>query len=128
MTAPLVSLEEAQALLAIGYVCLDVRSEAEFSEGRARGAINVPWRRTAPSGMEPNPDFLTQSEAMFAHDTKLVVTCKANGRALAAAEVLASAGFVDVVVLRPGFDGLRDHFGSVVEPGWGRAGLPVESD
>lgn len=124
----LVPLEEGAALVAHGYTYLDVRSEAEFAEGRAVGAINVPWRRTAASGMVPNPDFIVEAEARFARDAKLLVACKANGRARAAAEALVEAGFVDVVVLRAGFDGIRDQFGRVVEAGWGGAGLPVESD
>lgn len=126
-TVPIVELDEAKARLMNGALYLDVRSEPEFEEGHADGAINVPWRRFGPQGMEPNPRFLEQIAARLTRDQSLVIGCKSNVRARAAADALSAAGFEDLVVLKVGFDGIRDQFGRVTEPGWGRVGLPVES-
>ena len=65
--------------------------------------------------------------AEFPKDAKLVVGCKAGGRSARAAEMMAAAGFTGVVDQRAGFDGARDAFGQLTEPGWQPAGLPVEA-
>lgn len=127
MTIRVASIEEARALVAAGHSLVDVRSEPEFEEGRAAGAVNVPWRRMGATGIEPNPNFVHDVRQRFGADAKLVVYCKALGRARSAADALVRAGFAEVVVMHGGFDGVRDHFGRVVAPGWGRLGLPVES-
>jgi hypothetical protein len=36
-------------------------------------------------------------------------------------------GFTSVLDQHAGWDGARDPFGKVSEPGWSRVGLPVES-
>jgi rhodanese-related sulfurtransferase len=64
--------------------------------------------------------------AAFPKDAKIVVGCKAGGRSLRAAQTLASQGFTQVVDQRAGWDGARDPFGQMIEPGWSRVGLPVE--
>ena len=38
-----------------------------------------------------------------------------------------SAAVLDVLEQRAGFDAARDPFGQIAEPGWYRAGLPVET-
>ena len=77
-------------------------------------------------GMTPNPDFLAVVGALYPKDAKLIVGCKAGQRSLRAAEAMSSAGYAAVVDQRAGFDGPRDPFGAVIEPGWSAAGLPVE--
>jgi len=125
----LVSPEEAARLVGErGFALLDVRSEPEFAEARARSAVNVPWKRAAPSGLVQNTYFIDEVRARFVPEAGLVVYCRADGRSRPAAAALVAAGFADVVVLESGFDGLRDHFGRVVRPGWLAAGLPVERD
>jgi rhodanese-related sulfurtransferase len=66
--------------------------------------------------------------ACFPKDTKLVIGCKAGPRSLAAAQLLVTAGFSNVVEQRAGFAGARDPFGSVVDVGWQAAGLPVSRE
>jgi hypothetical protein len=44
-----------------------------------------------------------------------------------AAEMMTGAGFTSVVDQRAGFEGARDSFGQISEPGWQPAGLPVET-
>jgi rhodanese-related sulfurtransferase len=110
-----------------GYVYLDVRSEPEYAAGHPVGAQNVPLMHAGPGGMAPNPDFLAVVQAVYPKDAKLVVGCKAGGRSIKAAEMMANAGYTGVIDQRAGFDGPRDAFGTLTEQGWGPAGLPVET-
>lgn len=117
--------EEAAALLAEGYVYVDVRSEPEFEAGHVPGALNVPLLHQGPGGMSDNPEFLAVMQQSFAADEKLVVGCKAGGRSKRAVATLTQAGFRDLAEMSAGWDGSRDAFGSAV-PGWSKRGLPVE--
>jgi rhodanese-related sulfurtransferase len=110
-----------------GWTLLDVRSEAEFSAEHPAGAFNVPLAHLAAGGMTPNPEFAAVVAACFARDAKLVLTCKSGGRSLRAARELAALGYVNLVDQRAGFDGARDPFGALVEPGWKAAGLPLDT-
>jgi rhodanese-related sulfurtransferase len=76
--------------------------------------------------MLPNTDFLAVMSAAFPRDARLVIGCKSGGRSLRAAQALLGAGFTNVLDQRAGWDGARNPFGQVTEPGWSRAGLPVE--
>ena len=122
-----VSPAEAKRLIdEEGYVYLDVRSEPEYAAGHPAGAQNVPIMHAGPGGMTPNPEFLEVVQAAYPKDAKIVVGCKSGQRSMRAAEAMAAAGYTGVIDQRAGFEGPRDAFGSVVEPGWGPAGLPVE--
>lgn len=121
-----ISPQEASAKLAEGWTYVDVRTVEEFEAGHPPGAVNVPIALAAPGRMMPNPDFLPVMTAAFGKDAKIVVGCKAGGRSLRAAQELLGAGFTNVVDQRAGWDGARDPFGQLVEPGWSRAGLAVE--
>ena len=120
-----VSTEEAAALLADGYVYVDVRSEPEFEAGHVPGALNVPLSHQGPAGLTPNPEFLSVMQQAFDSGEKMVVGCKMGGRSKRAVEQLAKAGFSELAEMSAGFDGARDAFGSVT-PGWSKVGLPVE--
>jgi rhodanese-related sulfurtransferase len=120
-----VSPEEAAALLADGYVYVDVRSEPEFEAGHVPGALNVPLLHAGPGGMTPNPEFLSVMQQAFGTSEKLVIGCKAGGRSKKAADQLAQAGFNELADMTAGWDGSRDAFGRVV-PGWSKKGLPSE--
>jgi rhodanese-related sulfurtransferase len=110
---------EAAALLADGYVYVDVRSEPEFEAGHVPGALNVPLLHQGPGGMTPNPEFLSVMQQAFGTTEKLVVGCKAGGRSK------TQAGFQDLADMSAGWDGSRDAFGAAI-PGWSKVGLPVE--
>lgn len=126
MTAKRVSAKEADELVRNqGYVYVDVRSIPEFDGGHPDGAFNVPLMHATPSGMRPNADFMSVMAASFPKSTKLVLGCRSGGRSLRAAEALLAAGYADVVDQRGGFEGARDAFGQVQEPGWKAAGLDV---
>lgn len=120
-----VTPEEAAALLADGYVYVDVRSEPEFEAGHVPGALNVPLLHQGPGGMTPNAEFLSVMQQAFASDEKLVIGCKAGGRSKKAADALAQAGFQELADMSAGWEGSRDAFGRVV-PGWSKKELPVE--
>jgi rhodanese-related sulfurtransferase len=122
-----VSPAEAKKLQDEGYVYLDVRSEPEYAAGHPALAHNVPLMHAGSKGMTPNTDFLQVVEALYPRDSKLVVGCKGGGRSLRAAEMLTGAGFTNVIDQRAGFDGARDSFGQLSEPGWAPAGLPVDT-
>ena len=122
-----ISPAEAKQLVDEGWIYLDVRSEPEFAAGHPSGAQNVPLMHAGPRGMTPNTDFLPMVEALYAKDAKLVLGCKSGGRSLRAAEMLTGAGYTSVVDQRAGFEGSRDAFGQLGEPGWAPAGLPVDT-
>jgi rhodanese-related sulfurtransferase len=122
-----VSPAEAKRLIdEEGYLYLDVRSEPEYAAGHPAGAHNVPILHAGPGGMKPNPDFLGVVGALYPKDAKIVVGCRSGQRSMRAAEAMVSAGYTRIVDQRAGFEGPRDAFGAVTEPGWGPAGLPVE--
>lgn len=128
MTIARVSPAEAHARMTEGWTYLDVRSAEEFAAGRPAGAVNVPVMHLGGGGFVENTRFVEEVAARFAKDAPLVVGCKQGQRSLRAAELLAGAGFTRVLEQRAGWDGARDAFGSLVEPGWSRAGLPTERD
>jgi rhodanese-related sulfurtransferase len=116
--------KEASEKLAQGYTYVDVRTVEEFEAGHPEGAVNVPIALAGGGGMAPNPDFMRVMTAAFPKDAKIVVGCKAGGRSLRAAQALLAEGFTDVLDQKGGWDGERNPFGQMVEPGWSRVGLP----
>jgi rhodanese-related sulfurtransferase len=127
MTDPTrISPQDASSKLAEGWTYVDVRTVEEFEAGHPPGAVNVPIALSGGGSMVPNPQFLDAMSAAFAKDSRIVVGCKAGGRSLRAAQALLGAGFANVLDQRAGWDGARNAFGQVTEPGWSRAGLPVE--
>jgi rhodanese-related sulfurtransferase len=117
---------EAKELVDQGWKFVDVRSIPEFEAGHPTGAYNVPLMHFLPGrGMTPNAEFAAVMEKTFAKGDKLVFGCKSGGRSLRAAEMLAGAGYTNVVDMRGGFEGERDMMGAAIVPGWKEAGLPV---
>jgi rhodanese-related sulfurtransferase len=120
--------DEAARLIEEGWTYLDVRSVAEFKEGHAPGAYNIPLLDFEPGkGLKPNPNFLLEVLAAFEPAHKLVVACKAGGRSARAAAMMAESGFTNVVDMRGGFYGEVSPDGKVSCPGWAPRGLPVTS-
>jgi rhodanese-related sulfurtransferase len=122
-----ISPAEANERVSEGWTYVDVRTVEEFEAGHPVGAVNVPISHAGAGGMQPNPDFMRVMKAAFAPDARLVVGCKAGGRSLRAAQLLVGEGFTQILDQRAGWDGARNPFGQVVEPGWSRVGLPAES-
>lgn len=110
-------------------VYLDVRSEPEFSQGHAVGAINIPLLfLRVPGQPEPNSNFLAVAEKILPKNKKLVVGCMAGVRSQRACEMLEQAGYTDLTNVRGGFGGARDASGQVLVTGWRDAGLPVSTE
>ena len=124
---PRITPKEASEKLAQGYTYVDVRTVEEFEAGHPQGAVNVPIALAGAGGMTPNADFVPVMKAAFAKDAKIVVGCKAGGRSLRAAQMLLGEGFTDVIDQKAGWDGERNAFGQMAEPGWSRVGLPSET-
>ena len=125
MTFPRISPEEAQRLMIEeGYVYLDVRTEAEFTQGHPAGAYNVPIMLPAEHGMQENAEFVRIVQATFEGAERIVVGCRSGNRSQTAARRLLDAGFRQVVAQRAGFGGARDPFGKQTAPGGREAGLP----
>lgn len=125
---PRVSPEEARKLIdEQGYIYVDVRSEPEYAAGHPAGSLNVPIMRAGARGMEPNLAFLDDMQALWPKDAKLVLGCRSGQRSMRAAEMLVAAGYTNLVDQRAGFEGSRNAFGAVTEPGWSQVGLPVET-
>jgi phage shock protein E len=67
---------------------LDVRSPAEYQQGHAQGAVNIPVDQLA----------IQLSKGLdFAQDDEITVYCLSGGRAGVAKTLLERAGFANVV-------------------------------
>ena len=120
-----VSAEEAHRLMQEGWSYVDVRSVPEFEAGHPAGAWNVPLIHLGPRGMYPNPEFMTVMQQRFPKDARLILGCRSGNRSFQAAQILAAAGYAEVVDQRAGYDGAHDPLGHVLEPGWKTLGLPT---
>jgi len=111
-----------------GAIYLDVRTEGEFAQGHATGALNVPVVFMKGGGMQLNNDFAAVVEKIVPKNTKLIVGCQAGGRSQRACEILEGEGYTDLTNVTGGFGGQRDGSGAIVSKGWRDEGLPVSSD
>ena len=119
--------EAARRMNEEGYVYIDVRSIPEFEQNHPDPAVNIPILHAdlRTGQMIPNPDFLQVVQANYATDVKLVMGCRSGQRSARAAEVLLQNGYETVVNMQCGFEGERNPFGQVVNPGWAEMGLPT---
>ena len=123
--------DQAAAALAegAGTVYLDVRSQREFMNGHADGALNIPIMEPDPSGqMVFNPEFLAVAEKILSRETPLVVGCMSGKRSESACQVLEKAGYTRLSNINGGFGGAKDPLGRLIQPGWSQLGLPVSTD
>ena len=122
-----VTPKEAVELVASGWMYIDVRTIPEFDTEHPSGAYNVPLLLQGQAGRSMNPDFVEVIEAALGRDARLVIGCASGNRSRRAADLLAEAGYEDLVDMRAGFGGETDSMGRVIQPGWKAAGLPTES-
>lgn len=78
------SIEEFRQALAPDTRLVDIRTEAEFTDGHLRGAVNFDWFRN---------DFTEQIKAAFSKETPLYVYCRSGRRSAAATEKLTGEGY-----------------------------------
>ena len=121
-----VTPDEAAALLAEGWIYVDVRSEPEFAAGHPRGAYNVPLMHLMDAGRVPNERFLPVMRAAFPATARLVLGCATANRSARAAELLAQAGYQELAVMRGGWKGEPAADGEVAVDGWPARGLPTD--
>jgi len=121
--------QEAKQLLdgGAGIVYLDVRTPAEFQEGRPPGAMNIPVAQFNGQGqMELNDGFLSVVAANIPQSAQIVLGCRSGQRSAMAQDILAQAGYENTTNMIGGFVGKTDPSGRVLEAGWSGLGLPVE--
>lgn len=120
MTVQRITPAEAKKLLDSGQgtTYVDVRTVPEFEAGHVPGAKNIPVLEPDRYGnMQLNPRFVEVFEASIGRDAACIVGCQKGGRSLKAAEMLAAAGFTNVVDMLGGFG-----------DGWLPSGYPVSRD
>jgi rhodanese-related sulfurtransferase len=124
MTIKHVTVQQAHQQQREGAAYIDVRSIPEFQQGHPAGAFNVPLMHVDPATrqMRPNGEFLDVIRANFTDDARLVIGCQMGGRSQKAAEILATAGYLDVANVLGGYGGAPQ----MGHAGWVQAGLPVE--
>ena len=107
------------------WVIVDVRSEQEFEAGHPEGAFNIPIARQdeGGQGLVLNPDFLPVMKASFGAEQKMVMVCAMGIRSMRACQMLAADGYQELVNMRAGYHGARDHMGSLAEAGWAGQGF-----
>lgn len=102
-TIPTVSVQDARRLAEEGEApLLDVRSDKEWAEGHAPGAIHAPW------------EGLVHERGGLARDAAWAVVCGSGYRSSTAASLLRREGFTDV----------RNVLGGMAA--WRKAGEPIE--
>jgi len=121
MAIPQTTPPTAKELMVQGHRYIDVRTEQEFAGGHPAGAVNIPVAAPDPTTgqLALNTQFVAVVAANFAKDAPIIVGCQSGGRSQRAAEMLAAAGFTNVVNMYGGFGGAPD------QPGWADSGLPV---
>ena len=113
-------------------VLIDVRSRVEFDYvGHPIGAVHVPWKDYP--AWEQNPDLVADVRAALNASggddpaRPILAICRSGARSMAAAEVLADAGYETLFNVEEGFEGDKDpdnHRGNI--NGWRFCGLPWE--
>lgn len=111
-------------------VLIDVRSKVEYDYvGHPRGALNVMWK-DYPDWRE-NPNFVAEVKSQLAahggdrSDRPILALCRSGVRSMAAAKVLAAAGYTNLYNVEEGFEGDKDAEGHRCSVGgWRFHGLP----
>jgi len=82
------NMETVEVDMKDGSLLVDVRTPEEFSAGYIEGAVNLPLDKIE-IGQTPQ----------VARDKTLYVYCRSGNRSAEAAEILKSAGFIDIIDL-----------------------------
>ena len=97
-----VTAKEAAAMMEeeTGYLILDVRTAAEYSEKHIPGAINIPNETIGDQDIPELPD----------KEQLILVYCRSGNRSKQAAEKLVKLGYTNIVE----FGGIHDWTGETV--------------
>lgn len=113
-------------------VLLDVRSKVEYDYvGHPAGALNIMWK-DYPEWKE-NAGFVAEVKAALAARggddpaRPILAICRSGARSLAAAKVLAAAGYTNLTNVEEGFEGDKNAMGHrCTVGGWRYHQLPWE--
>ena len=109
-----------------GFSYLDVRTEEEFKQSHAKGALNIPIFLATPAGRQFNPEFLAAVQEKFPANAKLVIGCHSGGRSGKACQLLEEVGYKNLFNIDGGFGGrFNPETGEQIK-GWSEEGLPCE--
>ena len=89
----------AEALIAEGYLLLDVREPDEFEQGAIPDSMHIPRGNLEPGIEGRLPD----------HDQPLVVMCAGGVRSAFAVDTLNQMGYTNVVSMDGGFNRWKDE-------------------
>ena len=89
----------AEALLADGYLLLDVREPDEFEQGAVPGSVHIP-RGNLEASIE---------NRITDRDQPLVVMCAGGVRSAFAADTLQQLGYTEVISMDGGFNRWKDE-------------------
>ena len=89
----------AEALLADGYLLLDVREPDEFEQGAIPGSVHIP-RGNLEASIE---------NRITDRDQPLVVMCAGGVRSAFAADTLQQLGYTEVISMDGGFNRWKDE-------------------
>ncbi len=91
-------------------VFVDAREEKDFTEGRVKGAVNLPSAH--------KEDAFQRVELLLPKDARLILYCHGPDCRMAekVGSLLAQLGYKDMMIMETGYDA------------WEKAGYPVESD
>lgn len=122
--------QQAWTLISSGAASLlDVRTGEERKfVGHVPGGLHVAW--ATGTALTRNPRFVREVEAKVKDkSTVLLLLCRSGKRSVAAAEVLAKAGFSNVFNVLEGFEGdLDQHQHRGTADGWRFRALPWVQD
>lgn len=100
-----IDVDAAESAIAAADLLIDVREADEFTAGHIPGATHIP-RGLLEFSLSSAPEY--DSRAL-----KIVLYCKASGRAALAACAMQEMGYTDVQSISGGFDA------------WAAAGKPI---
>jgi phage shock protein E len=96
---------DARSAYEAGTQFVDVRSDAEWTDGHLKGALHLPVDQVASLAASDLPN----------KDAPLVLYCQSGKRAQSAADVLQQLGYTHVVAMTGGYDDLKAEGYPVVE-------------
>ncbi|NQY20066.1 MAG: rhodanese-like domain-containing protein [Campylobacteraceae bacterium] len=84
---------------------IDVRTKAEFKEGRAKDSINIPLFKLINDKRVFNKNFLKEVFILLNNDVnkKVILICRSGSRTKVASNLLAEQGFRNVYNVKKGF-------------------------
>lgn len=84
-------------------VILDVRTPAEYAEGHLMNAVNIDYE---------SPDFASKIQSLI-KSKKYLVYCRSGRRSAAASQIMADAGFTNIINMLGGINAWKEAGGEI---------------